>query len=823
MNEQNSNQSANFTTSHRYLPFLLVLFVGSGCAALIYEIVWFQMLELVIGSSAVSLGVLLGTFMGGMCLGSLALPRIISARHHPLRVYAAIELGIGTIGFILLFAIPSVGHLYSEYVGRGLPGILLRGAVCAVFLLPPTLLMGATLPAISRWIETTPRGVSWLGFFYGGNTMGAVFGCLLSGFYLLRVYDVARTTYFAVAINLLVALIGFGLSKLSPGGSPAHYEKVSPAVRASGSWQVYFAIAFSGLSALGAEVIWTRLLSLMIGATVYTFSIILAVFLLGLGFGSSVGAYLARKTEYVRIMFGFCQIILAAAIAWSAFMITRSLPYWPINPYLSTSSWFDFQLDIMRCIWAIFPAACLWGASFPLALASAASRGQDPGRLVGGIYSANTAGAIVGSIGFSMLLIPWVGTQQAQRILICLSAVAALLMIGPLVWHVLSSDSFGIKSKRLPLLAVSAASPAVLVVFAAMLAWSVPTVPPGLVAYGRELVIRSYGASYLYVGEGMNASIAVSELSTGVRNFHVSGKVEASSEPQDMRLERMLGHISALFHHDPRSVLVVGFGAGITAGVFVTYPEIEKIVICEIEPLIPKMASRFFRNENNNVLNDPRVKVIYDDARHYILTTKEKFDIITSDPIHPWVKGSATLYSKEYFELVKQHLNSGGVVTQWVPLYQSTENVVKSEIATFFDVFPNGTAWSNDQNGTGYDMVLVGQTAPMKLNVDELQQRLFSSAYIYVAKSLSDVGFLSSIDLLATYAGQTSDLKPWMKDAEINRDRNLRLQYLAGMGLNVYMETQILGDMLHYRRFPEELFIASDNLLQALKERIKNP
>jgi spermidine synthase len=299
--------------------------------------------------------------------------------------------------------------------------------------------------------------------------------------------------------------------------------------------------------------------------------------------------------------------------------------------------------------------------------------------------------------------------------------------------------------------------------------------------------------------------------------------VEASSEPQDMRLERMLGHISALFHHDPRSVLVVGFGAGITAGVFVTYPEIEKIVICEIEPLIPKMASRFFRNENNDVLYDPRVKVIYDDARHYILTTKEKFDVITSDPIHPWVKGSATLYSKEYFELVKQHLNPGGVVTQWVPLYQSTENVVKSEIATFFDVFPNGTVWSNDQNGTGYDMVLAGQTAPMKLNVDELQQRLFSSAYIYVAKSLSDVGFLSSIDLLATYAGQTSDLMPWLKDAEINKDRNMRLQYLAGMGLNIYMETQIYQDMLHYRRFPEELFIASDHLLQALKERIKNP
>ena len=153
-----------------------------------------------------------------------------------------------------------------------------------------------------------------------------------------------------------------------------------------------------------------------------------------------------------------------------------------------------------------------------------------------------------------------------------------------------------------------------------------------------------------------------------MRNFHVSGKVEASSEPQDMRLQRMLGHIPALLHPKPRSVLVVGCGAGVTAGSFVLYPEVERIVICEIEPLIPPIAADYFGPENYNVLDDPRVEVVYDDARHYILTTNEKFDIITSDPIHPWVKGSATLYSKEYFEMCRRHLNPGGVITQWVPL-----------------------------------------------------------------------------------------------------------------------------------------------------------
>src|SRR6185295_7196829 len=196
----------------RFLPLLLVLFVGSGCAALIYEIVWFQFLQLVIGSSAISLGVLLGTFMGGMCVGSLALARLIPARRHPLRVYALLELGIGIFGIIVLFGVPAVAQLYGPVAGHGLPGILLRGAVGAVCLLPPTFLMGATLPAIARWIEMTPQGISWLGFFYGGNIAGAVFGCLLAGFYLLRVYDMATATYVAVAINVTVALIAFAIA-----------------------------------------------------------------------------------------------------------------------------------------------------------------------------------------------------------------------------------------------------------------------------------------------------------------------------------------------------------------------------------------------------------------------------------------------------------------------------------------------------------------------------------------------------------------------------------------------------------------------------------
>ncbi len=200
---------------------LLVLFVASGCSALIYEIVWLRLLQLSIGSSAVSLGVLLGTFMGGMCLGSIGLPRIVCRRRHPLRVYALIELGIRIFAIAILFGMPYLDRLYAAIAGRGLTGSWLRGAVCAVCLLPPTLLMGASLPAMARWMETTPRGVSWLGFCYGGNIAGAVLGCLPAGFYLLRVHDAATATFAAAAVNVAVAVFGFGLPAAMPHRAPS--------------------------------------------------------------------------------------------------------------------------------------------------------------------------------------------------------------------------------------------------------------------------------------------------------------------------------------------------------------------------------------------------------------------------------------------------------------------------------------------------------------------------------------------------------------------------------------------------------------------------
>ena len=806
--------------TQRFLPLLLLLFVGSGCAALIYEIVWFQLIELVIGSSAVSLGVLLGTFMGGMCLGSLLLSRLVSPESHPLRVYALLEAGIGILGLIVLSAVPLMGGIYTATTMGGLAGILWRGLLCAVCLLPPTLLMGATLPAISRWVETTPEGVSWIGFLYGSNIAGSVFGSLLAGFYLLRVHDMVTATVVAVVINFGVAAVALLLSKRAVHRAiPRDAQAELRAAR--GSAAVYVAIGLSGLSALGAEVVWTRLLSLMLGASVYTFSIILAVFLIGLGVGSGAGSALSRGRS-PRAALGWSQLLLTGGIAWSAYMMARALPYWPVNPMLSPSPWITFQVDLLRSLVAVFPAAFLWGASFPLALAAVVEDGRDAGQLVGRVYAANTVGAIVGSIVFSVVVIPRLGTLHAEQLLIGVAILASIIAFAPLLRArvpVLSTGtSGGVTIER-----ISGGHATIVVaglLVAVLLASRVPNVPDGLIAYGRFLPTYARQPRYLYVGEGMNSSIAVSEEADGVRNFHVSGKVEASSLPQDMRLQRMLGHMSALLTTDPKSVLVVGFGAGVTAGSFVMHPGIKRIVICEIEPLIPKVVSTYFTRENHDVTHDPRVQIVYDDARHYILTTKEKFDVITSDPIHPWVKGAATLYTREYFELVKQHLNPGGVVTQWVPLYESLPDVVKSELATFFDVFPDGTVWSNDIQGKGYDVVLSGHAAPQPIDLDSIQRELSQPEYAGVAQSLGEVGFGSAMALFATYGGQARDLTQWLANAQINRDSNLRLQYLAGMGLNTYQNASIYDEMLKYRRFPESLFRGSEAARQYLREAI---
>jgi spermidine synthase len=459
----------------------------------------------------------------------------------------------------------------------------------------------------------------------------------------------------------------------------------------------------------------------------------------------------------------------------------------------------------------MLPAALLCGASFPLALAAVSIHRDDPARLVGTVYAANTVGAIAGALLTSLVLVGTVGSQTTQRVLIGLSALSGLLMLVP----VISNRPTKQASVRALAFAVAAAA------VTGLVARTVPPLPGILVAYGRYAATWVGQNEIIYVGEGVTASVAVSRTPYGVLNYHNAGKVQASSEPQDMRLQRMLGHLTTLVPKSPGKVLVIGCGAGVTAGAVSIDPLVKAETIAEIEPLVPQAADAHFGAHNFNVVRNPKVTIHLDDARHYLLTTKEKFDAVTSDPLDPWVKGAATLYTREFFEVVKSHLNPGGVVTLFVQLYESNEEAVKSEVATFLEAFPHGAVFANTVNGLGYDLVLLGKLEPGPIDVDAMEARLRLAENEPIARSLQEIGIMSAVDLLGTYAGRADDMAEWLRGATINRDRNLRLQYLAGLGLNLNKADEIYRAMSAASRYPEDLFIGSDGTLRALRATIE--
>ena len=796
--------------SRAHLILLLLLFAASGCSALIYEVVWYQLLQLVIGSTSVSLGILLATFMGGLCIGSIWLPRLRLLQRNLLQVYAVLELGIAACALLVQAGLPLLSRVYVVGAEHGLPGMLLRGILAAICMLAPTILMGASLPTIvrasERVIGRSANSAAWWGYLYGGNTAGAVFGCIVAGFYLLRLYDMSTATLCAAALNVAVAVGSFLLARKAAAafafvpaldGAKELGAGLAYADGAESLWPVYVSIALSGATALGAEVVWTRLLSMLLLGTVYVFSIILAVFLAALAIGAAAASRILQRVR-ARTALGWSQLLLAVGIAWTAYAIIHVLPQWSDDVLVTQNAWRIYLLDLERCIVAISPAALSWGASFPLACAAVARPGEDSGRVTGGIYAANTLGGIIGALAVSLILIPWIGSQQTERLLLIVSALSGVLVLGT-----------GLRAAKGAVALIASG------VAAALLAWSIGPIPGELIAYGRRMAVNMGVSQILYVAEGRNSSVAISRWSNGTIYVNVNGHVEATTEVFDMKLQRMVGHLPALLHPNPKSILGIGFGAGVSAGTFTLYPSVQKITVCEIEPVIPPASTRFFGNEDYHVALDPRTHIVFDDARHYLLTTTEKFDIIASDPLDVFLKGTAALYSKEYFESVKQHLNPGGMFTLYVPLYETDEPTIKSELATFFEAFPYGTVWVNTRDGFGYDTVFMGQLTPLKINLDEIDQRANRPDYASVRQSLREVGINSSLDLFSTYTANAAGLAPWLKGAALNTDGNLRLSYLAGWGINANLADDLYREMLQYRRPPLDIFSGSPASLQA--------
>ncbi|MBM3776775.1 MAG: SAM-dependent methyltransferase [Acidimicrobiia bacterium] len=802
---------------------LPLLFAASGAAALICETVWLQALELVIGSSAVSIGVLLATFMGGMCLGSLALPRVVSPRRHPLLVLGLVETAIGGLALAVQALLPAISGIYGQFGGAGIPGLALRGAIAGLLLLPPTMAMGASIPAIARWTGESPLGITRLGWIYAANVGGAVAGALLAGFYLLRVFDMHTAITVAVALNFSAAAMAFLLAfrwrfawnppvEPPPAVSTVSSRPTSAVAIPRTLSPVLLAVLVSGFSALAAEAVWTRLLGMLLGPTVYAFAIMLAVFLAGLAGGAAGAAALARRWQ-PRAALGWCQLLVPLGIGWTAHVTSAWLPYWDVPPQAGENLSTRFAFDALRTTVAVLPATLLWGASLPLALAAAAGTGsRDPGRTAAAVYASNALGAVFGALAGAIVLLPWLGTQGAGRLITLLSILAGLIVLVPERRR--AAQLGGI---RLPLLAgVTAAMLAIVL--------SLPPVPGLLVAYGQQAsAYAGYEDELIFVGEGMTASVAVSRLQDGTLLYHNAGKVQASSQAFDMRLQRMLGHLTTLVPAHPRSVLVVGCGAGATAGAVSIDPRVERVTVVEIEPLVPPTAAEYFSSINHDVLRSPKTRVVIDDARHFLLTTTETYDAITADPLDPWVKGSAALYTREFFETVRSRLNPGGVMTLFVQLYLTTPDAVKSELATFFSVFPDGVVWANTAAGRGYDLVLLGHKGPAAIDLGHIRSRLERPEYADVVLSLAEVDIGTVLDLAVTYAGRAVDLGEWLRDATINTDANLRLQYLAGVGSATYEADSIFADLERHRRFPPGLFVGADDLVNLLRLTMRPP
>jgi spermidine synthase len=229
-------------------------------------------------------------------------------------------------------------------------------------------------------------------------------------------------------------------------------------------------------------------------------------------------------------------------------------------------------------------------------------------------------------------------------------------------------------------------------------------------------------------------------------------------------------------------------------------------------------ARDFFTEENHAVISDPRVEVIHDDARHFLATTREKFDLITSDPIHPWVRGNSVLFSREYYAIVKQRLAPGGIATQWVPLYETSAKAIQIQMRTFLDAFPNGNVWNSDQSGKGYDVVMLGQVEPARIDVGAVQKRIDESPLL--AKSLAEARLGSAVDLFGTYAVGPGDLAAWLSETPVNTDFSLKLEYISGLAFNLQVTDAIYAAMVRSRTYPAGLFVATPDVDRQLRERI---
>jgi spermidine synthase len=706
------------------LSRVLICFFLSGAAGLIYQVAWSKALGLIFGHTAYAIATVLAVFMGGLAAGSAVFGRWGKSRAEPIVLYTKVEFLVALAGALSLAGLAGVRLLYVAVHPHisNVPALLvaLRFFGAAVVLFIPSFLIGGTLPILvygvtkSR-VELADR-VSRL---YWVNTLGALAGTLVAGFVLLPAFGLRATVGVAVALNVTAGLIASRIKKV-PESTPGRVRDL-PEPKASVSKlpqqaaRRFLLILFGvvGATAFAYEIAWTRLLAVEIGSSTYAFTLILSAFLAGTVIGSVIFQRLFGRARLVTITtFSRTQtgIGIAAAAALALFHWIPSV----IPPLLrSTHESFGGLVltQAVTCGLTVLPMATIFGFNFPavlVLLGGTTDAGASGAAAIGRAFAANTLGAIGGSSLAGFVLVPWLGSFRV----IAIAAAVNILLAVLLDWY---SPPLRIRS-----LAVNFAC----LVMALAIGFSsyfrdAPLLSLSAALYGNtfagHLTLEEIAATndLVFSTEGVNDSIAVIQSDNYVA-LRVNGKVDASTG--DARTQLLLGHLGVAFHRAPRRVLVVGFGSGMTVSAVARYPDVDRIDCIEIEPAVMR-AAPYLESLNRGVLSDPRVHVIFDDARNFLLTSADKYDVIISEPSNPWIAGIATLFTDEFYAAVRERLAPGGIFVQWVQAYALAPDDLRMIVTTLAPHFPEVTLW----RGEGPDLLLLGRTDAKPLRFERLR------------------------------------------------------------------------------------------------------
>jgi len=772
---------------------IYLLFFLSGTAALVYQVVWVRSLTLVFGGSHQAVTAVLAIFMAGLALGGYVIGRAVDRVERPLRLYGLLELGIAAFALVFVGLMQVYPSVYVP-LARGRDDsivylTIVRSLFATVALIVPTTLMGGTLPVLSRFVSRQPEALrTSLSLLYGLNTLGAVLGALLAGFVLLRLYSVSATLSLAVAANVVIGLVSILLqARLSPVASrdfaaAERPDAAAPAPRPNPfpCRLVLWGIGISGFCALGYEVLWTRILTLAVGASVYGFTIMLVAFLTGIALGSKayglltalVGGARARPTRAIA-WFGTVQIV----IGLTAFVVTLVLRDVPVNAVrlqgvfvrsgmdsFAVRAWSNFALAFL---YMVVPAFFM-GVAFPLAGEVHARYRNAVGRAVGEVLAYNTVGAILGAAVSGFALIYLFGIERSLQLLTLLNVGTGLVVLASLART--RRPAAAAATVTLAALAFLAGNPTALRLwdskYFAIFRSNQPEAfrTPEMV---REAVENT---DVLYYAEGIESIVSVIGGKGGEQSFLTNGRVEASSHVQAQQVQLTLGHLPMLLASDPKRALVVGLGSGMTLGAISVHPSLERVTLAEIEPKVIGVA-RAFAPYNHSVLDNPKLRIVFNDGRNFLLTTQEKFDVITADPIHPWFRGAGYLYTTQYFKLAADHLNPGGVIAQWLPIYELTPADLRSVVRTFREHFKHTMLWL-----THYDAELVGSNAPLVIDEPELARRMAVPA---VARDLEKVAMGSATDLLSYFVMGSQGMARFGLEGILNTDDRLYLEFSA--------------------------------------------